>query len=116
MKTKFLVLTILLTVFVSFSTGFLLKENTSNIITSIFDYQKDHISETDLLDFDLKSIIRITTESDVLSTRNSLIEFLWKDSDLPTHLPHKIDFNITDERFSKISNLKNIDKLEISME
>ena len=61
-------------------------------------------------------LISIQNESDIFEKRNQLIQFIWNSDDLPSRLPDYVEQNISDERFSDLSNLKQIDKLTIEME
>ena len=69
-------------------------------------------SETLNIDY----LISIQNESDIFEKRNQLIQFIWNSDDLPSRLPDYVEQNISDKRFSDLSNLKQIDKLTIEME
>ena len=69
---------------------------------------------SDTLNID--DLISIQNESDIFEKRNQLIQFTWNSNDLPSGLPDYVEQNISDERFSDLSNLKQIDKLTIEME
>jgi len=66
---------------------------------------------------DVKSLIRISSDEDVLAKRTKLIEFIWKDEGFPTsHMPSSIQNDIADDRYHDTNNLKKIDKFTISMD
>ena len=62
----------------------------------------------------LKSI-KIENEDDIIKKRNSLIKYIWKSENLPKKYPSVIK-NISDEHYSNLKNLKQIDKLVVDME
>ena len=64
----------------------------------------------------LDSLISIKNTNDLEEKRNQLIQYTWKKNSLPTKLPNSIDTDIFDERFTTLSNLKQIDRLTIEME
>ena len=62
-------------------------------------------------------LIRIHSPEDVYQLRKSLIDFIWKDGEFTdSKLPTSVEENISDERFSELNNLKQIDKLVIEFE
>lgn len=61
-------------------------------------------------------LIKIENESDLLDKRNKLIKFIWKENTIPQTLPNKITKDIVSSKYDYISNLKQIDKLNIKME
>lgn len=83
---------------------------------------KDELELTsDKLDHDISFIefndsISFQNTNELKEKRNQLIEFIWKTNSLPEQLPNIFEKNITDERFSNLSNLKQIDRLTIKME
>ena len=68
----------------------------------------------DLVDVDNK--ISLQNTNDLEEKREELIQFIWKTNSLPKQLPTFVDSDISDERFSALSNLKQIDRLTIDME
>lgn len=61
-------------------------------------------------------LISINSEPDVTSRRQELISFIWGTKALPEGLPEKLDQDVKDERYAGLSNLKQINRLTISME
>ena len=64
-------------------------------------------------------IILIDTDNDLeknlLETRKNTIKFLWKNEQLPLHIPQNIEINIEDETFNKLGHVKQIDKFTVDM-
>ena len=73
--------------------------------------------DTALLHFDVGSIIDIHTPEELEQKRNSVIEFLWGDEGFPFEkLPAAVTEGIEDADFESLENLRQIDKLTVSME
>jgi hypothetical protein len=66
--------------------------------------------------FDFYSIIHIENQFDIYDKQKKLINFIWKDENLPTGIPSLIDSNITDKRFDDLNDLKQIDKFTFEMD
>ena len=60
--------------------------------------------------------ISLQNTNDLAEKRQELIQFIWKTNSLPKQLPNSVDTNISDERFTSLTNLKQIDRLTIEME
>jgi len=60
--------------------------------------------------------ISLQNTNDLAEKRQELIQFIWKINSLPKQLPNSVDTNISDERFTSLTNLKQIDRLTIEME
>ncbi len=66
---------------------------------------------------DLKSLIHISNEDDVMKKREQLIQYIWKNSGFPaSKLPDKVIEGIDDSRMEVFSNLKRVDMLTIIMD
>ena len=76
-------------------------------------YDLDYVPSDSI---DLNDIISIKSKNQLEEKRNELIQYTWKKNNLPTKLPNSVDSDIFDERFSALSNLKQIDRLTIEME
>ena len=60
--------------------------------------------------------ISFQNDSDIENTRQSLIQYIWNDVELPTTLPSKFELNINDNKFSELNNLERIDSFITEME
>lgn len=66
--------------------------------------------------FDVSKLIRINSVEDIKQKRNSLINFIWKDKGFPSNLlPSKIEEDLKDESYTNHQNIKQLDKLTVSM-
>ena len=54
-------------------------------------------------------------EKKLLETRKNIIKSLWKNEQLPLHVPQQIETNIEDETFSKLGHIKQIDRFTVNM-
>ena len=54
-------------------------------------------------------------EKNLLETRKDMIKLLWKNEQLPSHLPQHIETNIEDETFNNLGLIKQIDKFTVDM-
>ena len=61
-------------------------------------------------------LISLRSEAEAISKRKELIAFIWGSQGLPAALPDKIELAISDQRFSTLDNLKQIDRLIMRME
>jgi hypothetical protein len=64
----------------------------------------------------VNELITIDNEKDILNKRNELIKYIWKNEEIPNFKMPEIIKNVSDERYSSLQNLKQIDKLTIEME
>jgi len=65
----------------------------------------------------VSSLISIENKNDIIKKRNMLIRYIWKGKTFPhSKLPDSIEKDITDKKYSDLSNLKSIDKITIVME
>ena len=112
-KTYFLIIFLVAILF--FSIGFFVKHYGN----SLFDYRlvtNENIN-INFSDLDINSLIRINNEEDIVNKRNSLIDFIWKEQGFPKNkMPDMIENNILDSRYNDLKNLKQIDKIVISMD
>jgi hypothetical protein len=67
-------------------------------------------------DTNLNDLITINTEDDITHKRSELAAFIWGPQGSPSGLPENVESNIADSRYSKLKNLKQIDRLTISMD
>jgi len=66
---------------------------------------------------DLKSLIHISNEDDVMKKREQLIQYIWKNAGFPaSKLPDEVIEDIDDSRMEVFSNLKRVDRLTIIMD
>ena len=87
-----------------------------NDITNQLQSKTSDFDNHNLDSVNLENLVSIQNTNDLNEKRNQLIQFIWKTNTLPKQLPNFIDTNISDERFSNFSNLKQIDRLTINME
>jgi hypothetical protein len=65
----------------------------------------------------VNELIQIQNEEDVISKRQTLIDFVWGTERVPfSELPDKVEIAIEDERYTGLENLSRIDKLSVEME
>ena len=74
------------------------------------------VSAEIFLDTDLNKIISIHNATEATDKRAALASFIWGPNGLPKDLPAKVEPGIQDDRYSDLSNLKQIDRLTINME
>jgi len=84
-------------------------------IKAQFEFSDRQVDYNLLTNFSPHNLISIENKDNILQKRNELIKFIWKTDHLPDILPDIIEKQINDERFEKIKNLKQIDKLTIQM-
>lgn len=65
---------------------------------------------------DVDSLIKIESSNDILLKKNSLKNFIWKDKTIKSSIEPLVKEKFSDERFTNLDNLKQIDKFEITME
>ena len=87
-----------------------------NDITNQLQSKTSDFDNHNLDPVNLENLVSIQNTNDLNEKRIQLIQFIWKTNTLPKQLPNFIDTNISDERFSNFSNLKQIDRLTIEME
>jgi len=64
---------------------------------------------------EINNLIDIYNEDDILHKRNKLIQYIWKQKELPNLESPVIETNIIDNRYSNLETVKQIDKLTINM-
>ena len=87
-----------------------------NDITNQLQSKTSDFDNHNLDSVNLENLVSIQNTNNLNEKRNQLIQFIWKTNTIPKQLPNLIDTNISDERFSNFSNLKQIDRLTIEME
>jgi hypothetical protein len=65
---------------------------------------------------DIDSLIRISTDKDVLEKQTALIQYIWKTENIPSNSDLLFENKITDLKYKNLKNLQNIDKFTVSME
>ena len=73
------------------------------------------IMSSHIYDVDIKSLVKIKNEHDILEKRKNVINFIWNESTLPNTFPI-IEENISDQNYQNIKNLQRIDKLLVEMD
>ena len=74
------------------------------------------VSAEIFLDTDLNKIISIHNPDEATAKRAELASFIWGPNGLPKELPAKVEKAIQDDRYSDLSNLKQIDRLTVNMQ
>ena len=65
---------------------------------------------------DYDKLININNKDEVKQERLLIYDFLWNSKELPLTLPSSVEKNFQDERYSKIENLSDIDKIIVNMD
>lgn len=65
---------------------------------------------------DSNQLISLRNADDAIERRKELTSFIWGASGFPASAPDRVEENITDERYSRLRNLKQINKLTMAME
>lgn len=68
------------------------------------------------LDTDVNTLISIHNQDDAGAKRAELMKFVWGQDGLPKELPAKVEHAIQDDRYDELENLKQIDRLTVTME
>jgi hypothetical protein len=65
----------------------------------------------------VKSLIHVNDERDVIKIRNEIIDYVWKEDGFSKNkMPSKIEHDIEDDRYKDLVNLDKIDKITVTME
>jgi hypothetical protein len=125
MKKKFVIGLIAFTVFI-FSYGvfvgtykvfpYEIFDTTKKIVLSEKDEMDGSDLETTIYETDVKSLIHINDENDIIKKRSDLVHYIWKGKGLPSSTPSEVMSGISDSNFNDLTNLKRIDKFTITME
>lgn len=85
--------------------------------SQIFFEKSNDVSKNKFSDFNINSIIDIKNENDIIQKRNELINFIWKQNNLPkTYANLKSTSNFSDSNYNDLSNFSHLNKYEIVME
>lgn len=68
------------------------------------------------LDTNVNELISIKNAEDATAKRAELVNFIWGPGGLPKNLPASVDKAIADDRYAGLSNLKQIDRLNVTMD
>jgi len=81
-------------------------------------FQKNSIStsQSEIYENNVSKLLRINTTDDVFSKRSSLIQYIWKTSELPTTSTFQINNDISDTKYENFKNLEKIDQFSIVMD
>ena len=77
---------------------------------------KSLVSAKIFTDTDVSNLISIHNPEEATAKRDELVRFIWGPAGLPKDMPGKVEENIRDERYSDLINLKQIDRLTVTME
>ena len=73
--------------------------------------------ESHYKEVNVSSLVHISNETDLISKRKSVINYIWKQDGFPhDKMPSHVEQNIHDDRFSEMNNLAQIDKITIKMD
>lgn len=76
---------------------------------------KSLISSRIFLDADINALISIHDQTQATAKRSELVNFIWGSGGLPKELP-TVENGISDNRYADLENLKQIDRLTVTME
>jgi hypothetical protein len=65
---------------------------------------------------DIENFLRINSVDDIKNKRINLYQYIWFQNFLPTTLPDSINYDVEDNSFDDLNNLKRIDKFTINMD
>jgi hypothetical protein len=68
------------------------------------------------LETDVDGLISLRQPQDASSKRDQLVSFIWGPNGLPKEQPASVEKAIHDERYAKLDNLRQIDRLTVNME
>lgn len=68
------------------------------------------------LDQNINPLISIDDQQEATAKRGELVSFIWGSTGLPKELPARVENNISDERYADLANLKQIDRLTVTMD
>ena len=68
------------------------------------------------LDTNVNSLISIHDQDKATAKRAELVNFIWGSNGLPQDQPANVEKAIHDERYAKLENLKQIDRVKVNME
>ena len=68
------------------------------------------------LETNVNSLISIHNKDKATAKRAELVSFIWGPNGLPQEQPAKVEKAINDERYAKLDNLKQIDRVTVNME
>jgi len=115
-SSKALIFMILFVITIGLGTYDFLINHYENIFLPDKSFTNDYESKI-ISNLDINSLIKIYNENDIITKRNSLIEFIWQNKGFPINkMPDTIQNNISDPNYNDLDNLKQIDKIEVGME
>ena len=85
------------------------------LVKNSFENQKNP-SSISVYEDNISSQIHITDVYSKNEIKNNLIQFIWKQNNLPNYTPNQIEHNISDNRYLNLRNLDSIEKLTIEMD
>ena len=87
-----------------------------NFIISSYNFFKPSPSKAEPYTQDISKLIEIENEDDVFKKRNKLIKYIWKQEGFPALKIPEVTKAISDERYSDLKNLKQINELMVNMD
>lgn len=110
MNTKIIALVILITI-LSFGIG--ASTNFETVKKFVSDTPEENFEPLNFMnESEIETLIDIKTQNELFNKRAFLINFIWDNNVISEKLPNSIEENFQDPMFSKINNLKQINKLE----
>ena len=103
-------------ILIFFVAGLLIGKMVDHFITNPFLNDIQNQPHYDIEQNNVSKLLHINNQTDITSTRNALVSYIWKEQGFPNYFPTKIEKNITDPSFSNIENLKQIDKIIVDMD
>jgi hypothetical protein len=77
---------------------------------------KSLINSRIFLDANINELVSIHDQQEAVAKRAELVNFIWGSTGVPKELPAKVENNISDERYAGLPNLKQIDRLTVTMD
>lgn len=74
------------------------------------------VSDRVSLDTNVNELISITNTEQAVAKRTEVVNFIWGPDGLPKDVPASVDKGIADDRYKNLSNLKQIDRLNVAMQ
>ena len=95
--------------------GILLAQS-DNVLRFLSPAPKSLVSARIFLDENLDELISIHNPQEATAKRDELVKFIWGGGGLPKEMPAKVDRDIRDQRYASLPNLKQIDRLTVTMD
>ena len=105
-SSKALIFLILFVITIGLGTYDFLINHYENIFPHSKSFTNDYENKI-MSNLDINSLIKINNENDIITKRNSLIEFIWQNKGFPINqMPDIIQSNISDQNYNDRRTLK----------